>query len=161
VDGAVLAVRREAFAAVGGFDEDFFFYSDESDLCARLQKAGWRVRFLPSAEVIHVRGASVAKEDQAERFLRRMVNSQFLLASKHLPPWKVRVYARLQIGHFVRLSLTHRLLRRFGHFTDSRKIWMLDAYSRIWKEVAECPSAAPTLATDARSSKAKEPVKAD
>lgn len=156
VDGAALAVRREAFVAMKGFDEDFFFYSDESDLCARLRKAGWGIVFLPSADVIHVRGASVMKEDQAERFLGYMVKSQFLLAAKHLPPWKVRVYTQLQIGRFIRLSLTHRLLQRFDGqgFSNSQKIWTLDTYTRIWKELADCPTAALTLPPDAKSSEA-------
>jgi GT2 family glycosyltransferase len=58
--GAALAVRKGAFDQVGGFDEDFFMYSEEVDLAYRMQLAGWSVRFTPAAEVVHIGGASTA-----------------------------------------------------------------------------------------------------
>jgi len=163
VDGAVLAVRREAFLEMGGFDEEFFFYSDESDLCARLKKAGWGVVLLPFAEVIHVRGASSTKVDRSERFVRYMVKSQSLLASKHLAPWKARAYAKLQICHFIRLGLMYGLVRWFGveKSKSSDKIWMFDAYVRIWKEFSKCPELIHTPITEARPHECKETAKAN
>jgi N-acetylglucosaminyl-diphospho-decaprenol L-rhamnosyltransferase len=56
--GACLLVRSEALAAVGGFDEDFFLFSEEVDWCYRFREQGWRVLFFPGAEVVHVIGAS-------------------------------------------------------------------------------------------------------
>ena len=56
--GAALLVRRAALADIGGFDEDFFFYAEESDLIARLRAKGWRVIYDPDADVVHVGGAS-------------------------------------------------------------------------------------------------------
>jgi N-acetylglucosaminyl-diphospho-decaprenol L-rhamnosyltransferase len=56
--GAALLVRRTVFEKVGGFDEDFFFYAEESDLFARLRQAGWRILYDPSASVVHLGGAS-------------------------------------------------------------------------------------------------------
>jgi N-acetylglucosaminyl-diphospho-decaprenol L-rhamnosyltransferase len=56
--GACLLVRGEALAAVGGFDEDFFLFSEEVDWCYRFRDQGWRVLFYPGAEVVHVIGAS-------------------------------------------------------------------------------------------------------
>lgn len=58
VMGAAMAIRREAFEAVGGFDERFFMYFEETDLCYRLRQAGWHVYFSPAATVAHVGGAS-------------------------------------------------------------------------------------------------------
>ena len=58
VHGAALAIRREAFEAVGGFDVSFFMYSEEVDLCYRLHAARWQVHFAPVATVVHVGGAS-------------------------------------------------------------------------------------------------------
>jgi N-acetylglucosaminyl-diphospho-decaprenol L-rhamnosyltransferase len=57
--GACLLVRREAVDAVGGFDEDFFLMSEETDWCYRFRQAGWSVVFYPGAEVYHVIGASL------------------------------------------------------------------------------------------------------
>jgi N-acetylglucosaminyl-diphospho-decaprenol L-rhamnosyltransferase len=56
--GPALLVRREAADAVGLFDEDFFMFSEEVDWMTRFRRAGWQVRFTPSAEVVHVGGAS-------------------------------------------------------------------------------------------------------
>ena len=56
--GAALLVRRSAFEEVGGFDEDFFLYAEETDLMARWKGRQWRVRYDPGAEVIHEGGRS-------------------------------------------------------------------------------------------------------
>jgi len=56
--GAVLLLRRSAFEGVGGFDEAFFLYGEESDLEKRLGEHGWRILFVPDAVAIHSGGAS-------------------------------------------------------------------------------------------------------
>lgn len=51
--GAALLLRREALEEVGLFDEEFFIYFEEVDLCLRLRRAGWEVRYFPAATVVH------------------------------------------------------------------------------------------------------------
>ena len=58
VVGAALALRREAFEAVGGFDERIRMYFEEPDLCLRLLRAGWQTHFAPVTDIVHVEGAS-------------------------------------------------------------------------------------------------------
>jgi N-acetylglucosaminyl-diphospho-decaprenol L-rhamnosyltransferase len=58
VSGACFLVRREAFEAVGGFDESYFMYAEDVDLCWRLGRAGWTVGYVPDAEVTHHQGVS-------------------------------------------------------------------------------------------------------
>lgn len=53
VGGMCMLFKREAFAAVGGFDEGFYLYYEDVDICARLWRAGWRVLLAPMAEVVH------------------------------------------------------------------------------------------------------------
>jgi hypothetical protein len=53
VTGAALMVRSKALCGVGLFDEGYFMYSEELDLCRRLRAAGWEVHFDPRAEVVH------------------------------------------------------------------------------------------------------------
>ena len=50
--GACLLLRRKAIPP-GGFDEQFFMYSEETDLCKRMKDAGWRVVYFPAAQVVH------------------------------------------------------------------------------------------------------------
>jgi GT2 family glycosyltransferase len=56
--GACLCVRSSAAKQVGLFDERFFMYSEELDWCRRFRQAGWRISYVPSAEVLHLEGAS-------------------------------------------------------------------------------------------------------
>ncbi|MGI9080047.1 MAG: glycosyltransferase family 2 protein [Acidimicrobiales bacterium] len=58
VSGTCMLARRSAFEAVGGFDEAYFMYVEDVDLCWRLHRAGWRVGYEPRARVVHKVGAS-------------------------------------------------------------------------------------------------------
>jgi N-acetylglucosaminyl-diphospho-decaprenol L-rhamnosyltransferase len=58
VAGTHLVVRRTAWDQVGGFDEGFFMYLEDVDLCWRLKRAGWRTRYEPEARVVHAIGRS-------------------------------------------------------------------------------------------------------
>jgi N-acetylglucosaminyl-diphospho-decaprenol L-rhamnosyltransferase len=58
VSGACMLIRRDALARIGGMDERFFLYCEDTDLCRRLWNAGLTVRFTPAAVARHVGGAS-------------------------------------------------------------------------------------------------------
>jgi N-acetylglucosaminyl-diphospho-decaprenol L-rhamnosyltransferase len=59
VVGACFIIRRDLWDAIGGFDESYFLYFDDVDLCTRVRRAGWTVRFDPSIVVQHAwQGAS-------------------------------------------------------------------------------------------------------
>jgi N-acetylglucosaminyl-diphospho-decaprenol L-rhamnosyltransferase len=61
VSGSCLLARRSAIDAVGLFDEGFFLYEEDVDLCVRVRQAGWRVVFSPAAEVVHHLGSSMGQ----------------------------------------------------------------------------------------------------
>jgi GT2 family glycosyltransferase len=89
VSGACMLVRRSAFESIGGFDEDFFLYCEDTDLCRRLWAAGHGIRFQPAAVARHVGGASsAAGETQAIA-----ARSRVLYARKHMGPVGARVQA--------------------------------------------------------------------
>ena len=58
VSGACMLFPREAFDAVGGFDEGFPLYAEELDIATRLREIGWSALFTPAVEVIHAVGVS-------------------------------------------------------------------------------------------------------
>ena len=58
VSGTFVLLRREALAETGRFDEGYFMYVEDVDLCWRLWQAGWRVGYEPAGRVIHTVGAS-------------------------------------------------------------------------------------------------------
>lgn len=79
--GACLLMRRSALDEVGFFDERFFMYSEEMDLCYRLRQAGWEVWYVPAAEVVHHEAASSSQD-----LFRRNVNfheSRYRFFRKH------------------------------------------------------------------------------
>jgi GT2 family glycosyltransferase len=76
--GACLLVRRDAYEAVGGFDEDFFLMSEEVDWCYRFRQAGWKVLFYPGADVVHVVTSSA---DPAK--FRHLVRGHLRFLLKH------------------------------------------------------------------------------
>lgn len=61
VSGCFMLVRREAIEKVGLMDEEFFLYAEETDWCYRFKRAGWKLLFMPDAEIIHYGGASSGK----------------------------------------------------------------------------------------------------
>lgn len=67
--GACLLISRAVMDQVGGWDEGFFMYSEELDLCRRIANAGWQVVFTPQAVVIHHEGKS-SEQIVAARHLR-------------------------------------------------------------------------------------------
>ena len=69
VVGAALMVRREVLDQIGGFDEGYFMYSEELDLCRRIKEAGWRIVYLPTAQIIHHEGKS-SEQVVAARHIR-------------------------------------------------------------------------------------------
>jgi N-acetylglucosaminyl-diphospho-decaprenol L-rhamnosyltransferase len=83
--GSALAFRRETFEVLGGFDEDFFMYFEEVDLCLRLARAGGRTRFVPAAEIVHTGGASTDQQ-RAEMRIEYFV-SLARFYRKHYSPW--------------------------------------------------------------------------
>jgi GT2 family glycosyltransferase len=68
VSASCMLARREALVAVGGFDEGYFLYEEDVDLCRRVRQAGWAVLFTPAAEAIHHLGRSVARDPERARF---------------------------------------------------------------------------------------------
>lgn len=83
--GACLCVRAAAAREVGLFDERFFMYSEELDWCRRFRAAGWRVVYVPAAEVIHFEGGS-SRLDLAARD-RRFQASKLRYAAKWHGAW--------------------------------------------------------------------------
>ncbi|TDV44193.1 N-acetylglucosaminyl-diphospho-decaprenol L-rhamnosyltransferase [Actinophytocola oryzae] len=58
VSGCCMLLPRAAWEQVGGFDERYFMYVEDMDLCFRLRQVGWRTVFEPGATVVHVGGRS-------------------------------------------------------------------------------------------------------
>jgi N-acetylglucosaminyl-diphospho-decaprenol L-rhamnosyltransferase len=82
--GASLFIRAAAAAEVGLLDERFFMYSEELDWCRRFRARGWRVVYVPSAEVMHLEGGS-SRADLVARDQRFQASKLAYTAKWHGP----------------------------------------------------------------------------
>ena len=80
LSGAAVWLRRSALDSVGGWDEGYFMYVEDVDLCWRLRRLGWRVAYEPSGTVTHVQGAST--ERHPYRMIVRHHRSVYRFAGK-------------------------------------------------------------------------------
>lgn len=77
--GAILLVDADCYASLGGMDESYFLYSEETDLSLRAEAAGWSTRYTPDAGAVHVGGGS---GESATTHMMKILN-------------RVRIYRRL------------------------------------------------------------------
>jgi hypothetical protein len=96
VSGACLLIVREAAVTAGLFDERYFLYEEDVDLCAAVRRLGGHVLFTPAAEVLHRRGQSsrAAGSHPSVAYDR----SHVLFYEKHRPAWApvLRLWLRLR-----------------------------------------------------------------
>ncbi len=86
VTGAVLALRRDAFAGVGGMDERFFLFYEDHDLSRRLRQAGWVLLFVPRAVAVHQQGGSRGKRALWSQFQKIKSGVRFARKWESWPP---------------------------------------------------------------------------
>jgi N-acetylglucosaminyl-diphospho-decaprenol L-rhamnosyltransferase len=80
--GSFMLVRREALESAGYFDERFFMYSEETDLCRRIKTAGWDIRHCPRMTILH-HGGVVGTDPRIESL---GAVTRMLYARKHFSP---------------------------------------------------------------------------
>lgn len=110
--GAALVFRREMFDALGGFDENFFMYFEEVDLCYRLFSEGRQIHFVPQAEIIHIGGGSTTQR-RAWSYIQYFASLAQFYRKHYSQSWlaemvfivKGAAFIKL-IGNFLLLKLT-------------------------------------------------------
>lgn len=111
LSGSCLLLRREAFDAVGGFDESYFMFFEDTALGEQLASAGWQSVFVPDAEVVHDQGASW--RNKPENMIRAHHRSAVrYLDGVYSKPWQAPLRWALRAGLKAREELLVRLSRR-------------------------------------------------
>jgi hypothetical protein len=109
VVGAAFFTRTDLFNLLGGFDEKFFMYFEESDLCQRVRTKGYKVLYTPHVSLIHIRGYSVNKisNKMAVEYRR----SQIYYYHKHRPMWEIlmlKIYLMFKfLSEYLKTSNTY------------------------------------------------------
>ncbi len=112
LSGACLLLRRRAFEEVGGFDESYFMYAEDVDLCWRLARAGWAVAYVPGAEVTHLQGVST--EAHPYRMILEHHRSLLRFATRSSAGWRKLLLPLVALGLGARalLAVVARLMHR-------------------------------------------------
>lgn len=116
VSGCCLALRRDAFDDVGGFDPAYFMFVEDVDLCDRLGRRGWRVVFSPVVEVIHAVGGAVSRRRlrmvvEHARSLDRFFSRRYATGARRL----LRLPIRLGLVGWVAATVVWSVLRGRTH----------------------------------------------
>jgi len=113
VPGAFLVIRRSVLDKIGGFDEGFYFYYEEVDLCRRVKAAGFSVWYIPRAIVVHFGGESAGA----------VKNQHFSSLGRQLTLWRMRselLYYRKHHGARVWLASRMEMLWHWARIWRNR-----------------------------------------
>lgn len=138
VIGACMIVRRIVVEQVGGLDEDYFLFLEETDWCYRMRKAGWKIYHVPQAEVYHFQGKSVEIKKRNAKVEYYRSRYLFFKRNKGRLQWLI-----LLIGLMVRLWAELTLMVfvccfSFGTVKKWRKKLLIYSYL-VWWHLRGCP----------------------
>jgi GT2 family glycosyltransferase len=138
VSGANIFFRGSIFSTIGDFDEDFFLYYEEVDLCYRARQLGVKVYMVPSAAVRHVGGTTTGKGSKGVRYPKTWFESRFRYFRKTMTPaQEFRLHAASILAIFIQILKSvlqgrkpeppHFLSDYIGHFfiRYTRKLWKI------------------------------------
>jgi N-acetylglucosaminyl-diphospho-decaprenol L-rhamnosyltransferase len=111
--GAVVAVRADAWEALGGFDEREFMYAEDIDLFWRARKLGFDVRFVAEAEFVHLGNASAGLRWSDPARAERVARAEAAMIREHLPRARATVtLALMALGVGARAAVREVQRRR-------------------------------------------------
>jgi GT2 family glycosyltransferase len=88
--GCCIMVRKKVLDEIGLFDEQFFLYAEDMDLCYRIQKAGWKSWYLPTAQIVHIWGQSTERISKHRVFHNQQ--AKYIFFKKHFGAAKAFEY---------------------------------------------------------------------
>ncbi len=107
--GACQIVRADLLKSIGGFDEDFFLYGEDQDLCLRIRRRGFEIGFTGEAVIMHHGGYS-EKDTLPDEVVRKKVRAEYIFYGKHYRPETVRRIRSAQRRRALWRILSIRLL---------------------------------------------------
>ncbi len=131
LNGAAILVRAAALAQVGVLDPSFFLFFEETDLCLRLVRAGWRLAVCPSASLVHHRHGTTGQASLNLRVEQQMLRSRYLFFLKHHGRGSARALAAVtRAGLVLRAAKAIALGRRSGETSRTASVlWSLARYA--------------------------------
>lgn len=127
ISGAGVLIRRSALKEVGYFDDTFFAYYEETDLFARLKRAGHKIMYEPSAHTWHKIGASskgeTTKKSYSYFYLYQMQRNRFLFAIKNYDSKEARIFFRRYTKSAIKAHYLYLKYRSPEHKAQVKAFW--------------------------------------
>lgn len=124
--GAALAIRKEFFDSLSGFDEDFMFHMEEIDLCWRVWNHGGMIKVIPSSKVYHLGGGSLSRENPRKTYYNYRNNLFMIVKNTPKGSLAIRLIIRLILDG---ISSLHFLSK--GQFQSIKSV--LNAHLDFYK----------------------------
>tara|TARA_B100001057_G_scaffold499678_1_gene611255 strand:- start:13345 stop:14295 length:951 start_codon:yes stop_codon:yes gene_type:complete len=131
-DGAVMLLNAKIFNQINKFDEDYFFYCEETDLCKRLRDKGFNILLNQNALAIHDRGGNSTKTTNDPRlFIEFLVKGNFIFLSKHSSKFFTKLYKFIQILHNSKMFVIYNFLNIIFVYLKSDRLKYKKMYFMI------------------------------
>jgi len=156
LSGSFMFVRKKTIEDVGLLDENFFMYGEDLDWCLRIKQEGWKIHYLPAAEIIHYKGKSSQTRSLNSTFV--FYNAMRIFVKKHfkqgwlwIPGWFLILGISLKGGFsflfqhlkktglwftdivLLQIGLVAAIFTRFGHLQHWESYYFIDTiYTAIW-----------------------------
>ena len=152
--GAYMLIKKDVYEKVKGFDEDYFMYGEDLDLCFRIKKAGYRIFYFPETSIIHYKGESTKKSSISyvnnfygamQVFVKKNLNKNFWLMNFLI---RMVIFYRAAISYFIRFlknsypvvldlgfivaGMFIAIYQRFDFFPVRAYTVVIFVYSAIW-----------------------------
>ncbi|MEO0162012.1 MAG: glycosyltransferase [candidate division WOR-3 bacterium] len=106
LSGSLMMVRKEVLKHIGFFDEDYFMYGEDIDLCYRIKKAGGKIYYTPRTKAIHYKGESTKKGEFS--YITNFYSSMLIFIDKHFQDhYSTFVKIFLKLGIYLRAYLAY------------------------------------------------------
>jgi hypothetical protein len=128
--GASLLIRHKVLDEIGLFDERYFLYFEETDLCLRARRAGWPARYVKDSRVMHISSASTGMKNK-KRIPGYWFDSRMWYYIKNHGV----LYAALATLSYVAGSLVLRIRRIFGKQSDGPEHFVRDLVSHALRSL--------------------------
>ncbi len=109
--GAFMLIKRSVYDQVNGFDEDYFMYGEDLDLCFKIKKAGYKIFYYPDTSIIHYKGESTKKSSVS--YVNNFYGAMQVFVKKNLNTnfWLMNFLIKLSIFYRAFISYTSRFFR--------------------------------------------------
>jgi O-antigen biosynthesis protein len=114
--GAFMLIKKDIYDKMNGFDEEYFMYGEDLDLCYRIKKAGYKIYYYPQTSIIHYKGESTKKSSIS--YVNNFYGAMRIFVKKNLKTsfWLMNLLIKLSIIYRAAISYAKRVLSAYYPF---------------------------------------------